>query len=290
MYSPDGFASLACALHNQCFFLGYQQPFIELMHIFNTPILFFALQALIWITLIGTIYFLSKELKIKHLFITPIIILFGTTFFIDNFVGSFENDCFGIILILLGFIFYYKYKKQNKIAHLLISLDFFITSLLFWLWVGYLIGIPTIYSTIVEVMFWTHWTSYLFLFPIIILCIISGIKYRDKIKISSMIFILIFPKLFIFGIPILIKFIDEILDKMLKIENKKYLITILIFALILGQFLRVGIYEYNSVTRTIENENCVTVNDEYFLRATKGLNYTYNQINTQEVEKCKTNT
>ena len=39
--------------------------------------------------------------------------------------------------------------------------------------------------------------------------------------------------------------------------------------------------------RQIEDEDCVTVNDEYFLRATKGLNYTYNQITIEEANLCK---
>ena len=280
MYSPDGFASLACALHNQCWFLGWQEPFIQLMHIFNTLPLFILLQSLIWITLIGLIYFLAKELKSKHLFITPTLILFGTTFFIDNFVGSFENDAFGIILILIAMIYYYRKVYFVSALALLMSLSY-------WLWVGYLIRIPVFWSQITEIMFWTHWSSYLLLFPIMILCIMSGIKYKDKTKIFTMIFILLFPKLFIFGVPILIKFVDELIDKILKVENKKFYLTIIIFALLLGQFLRVGIYEYNSYTRVIEDENCVTVNDEYFLRATKGLNYTYNQIDIGQVEKCK---
>jgi len=287
MYSPDGFASLACSLHGQCYFLGWQQPFIELMHVFNTPFLFFLLQAIVWFALIGTIYFLAKELQIKHLFITPFLILFGTTFFIDNFIGSFENDCFGIILILLGFIFYYKAKKQPETINIILSALCFTTSLTYWLWMGYLIRIPFFTHDIVEVMFWTHWSAYLFLFPFIIMCIISGIKYKNKTKIGAMLFILFFPKLFILGIPVLMKFVDEIIDKALKVENKKFLLTILIFALILGQFLRVGIYEYNSATRVIEDEDCVTVNDEYFLRATKGLYYTYNQITIKDVEECK---
>lgn len=86
------------------------------------------------------------------------------------------------------------------------------------------------------------------------------------------------------------KFVDDVIDKALKDNNKRFFITIIIFSLILGQVLRVGIWEYNSATRTIENENCVTVNDEYFLRATKGLNYSYNQLTTEAVEKCKQET
>lgn len=290
MYSPDGFASLACALHNQCSFLSYQEPFIQLMHLFNTPALFFGLQALVWISLIGLVYFLAKELKLKHLFITPVIILFGSTFFIDNFIGSFENDAIGIILIILGFIYFYKYKNKDKKQYYTYSLLLFTTSLFYWLWIGYLIRIPVLINPIIEVMFWTHWSSYLFLFPLIILCLISGFKYKDEIKITSMILILFWPKLFILGIPTLMKFTDELITKILKVENKKFYLTVIIFALLLGQFLRVGIYEYNSYTRVIENENCVTVNDEYYLRATKGLNYTYNQLNTDEVEKCKQET
>lgn len=290
MYSPDGFASLACSLHNQCWFLTYQEPFIQLMHIFNTPALFYGLQTLVWIALIGLIYYLAKEIKVKHLFITPVLILFGTTFFIDNFIGSFENDAIGIILLLLGFIFYYKWKNYNKSIYGTLSLMSICTSLFYWLWLGHLIRIPILISTIIEEMFWTHWSSYLFLFPLIMLCLISGFKYKDEIKISTMILILFWPKLFIIGIPTLMKFTDELIHKILKVENKKFYLTIIIFALLLGQFLRVGIYEYNSYTRVIEDEKCVTVNDEYFLRATKGLNYTYNQISIQEQEKCKQET
>lgn len=290
MYSPDGFASLACALHNQCSFLTYQQPFIELMHIFNTPTLFFILQTLVWLTLIISTYYLAKEIKIKHLFITPLIILFGTTFFIDNFVGSFENDCIGIIFIILSFRFYYKYKNQKTNDYLILGLACLLISLNYWLWIGHLIKLPVLLNPIIEVMFWTHWSSYLFLFPLIILCLISGFKHKDKIKITTMILILFWPKLFILGIPTLMKFTDKLIDKILNEENKKFYLTIFLFALLLGQFLRVGINEYNSYTRTIEDENCVTVNDEYFLRATKGLNYTYNQIDIEGVKKCKQKT
>jgi hypothetical protein len=102
-----------------------------------------------------------------------------------------------------------------------------------------------------------------------------------------MIFILLIPKLFIFGVPTLIKFVDELIDKIIKIENKKFYLTIIIFALLVGQLGRVGINTYNSWNREVEDQDCVTVNDEYFLRATKGLNYTYNQIDIQERELCK---
>jgi len=245
------------------------------------------LQAIVWIALIGVIYFLAKELKIKHLFITPTFILFGTIFFIDNFIGSFENDCFGIILILLGFIYYYKTKNTKNKKYLILSTTSFLASLTYWLWAGYLTYTPILIDHIAEKMIWTHWSAYLFLLPFIILCIMSGIKYKDKTKIGAMLFIMTFPKLFIFGVPVLMKFVDEILHKALQKENLRFYIHLIIFALIIGQCLRVGIYEYNSATRVIEDERCVTVNDEYFLRATKGLYYTYNQITIKDVEECK---
>jgi len=229
-------------------------------------------------------------MKLKHLFITPFLILFGTTFFVDNFVGNFENDCLGIILILLGFIFYYRFKHKRSLPYFALSSICFITSLNYWVWAGYIIRVPTLIHPIVEIMFWTHWGAYLFLFPLMILCIISGIKYKDPLKIWIMLEILFFPKLFILGVPVLMQFIDGLIDKALKEENAKFIITILIFALIVGQVARVGIAEYGSVTRVIEDENCVTVNDEYFLRATKGLNYTYNQLDTGARLKCMTNT
>jgi len=290
MYSPDGFASLACALQGQCWFLGWQEPFVKLMFFFKTYESFFALQIIVWFALIGLIYFLAKELKIKHMLITPVLILYGSIFFVDNFVGSFENDCFGIILILIGFIYYYRAKNTNKKRYLIPSFISFATSLTYWLWAGYLIRMPILIDQVAEKMVWTHWASYLFLLPFIILCVVSGIKYKDPVKIFTMFFIMFFPKLFIFGIPVLMKFVDEIIHKALKDENKKFFITIIVFALILGQIARVGIYEYNSITRVIEDENCVTVNDEYFLRATKGLNYTYNQLSKEAVEKCKVDT
>ena len=62
-----------------------------------------------------------------------------------------------------------------------------------------------------------------------------------------------------------------------------------VLGLTIGQTLNVGLNTYNSWNRTIDDEDCVTVNNEYFLRATKGLNYTYNQLDIGAVEKCKQN-
>jgi len=297
MYSPDGFASLACALHHQCFFLEYQPAFIKLMYMLNQNIYyFFGLQIIIWLLTITMIYFIAKELKTKHLFLTPLILLFSTTFFIDNWVGNFENDQIGIFLLLLAQLFLIKYYYKNtnllksNLLNLLTGIFFITTSLHYWFWIGHLKNFPRLISRAVEEMFWTHWASWLIIFPIIILLLYKTIKNKNYIVSTLILIILFFPKLFFIIIPFLIKFIDEILDKMLKIPSKKELIFIIMFALVLGQFIRVGINTYNSWNRTVEDENCVTVNDEYFLRATKGLNYSYNQLSIEDVIKCKTKT
>lgn len=295
MYSPDGFASLACALHEQCFFLPYQQPFIEIMLLLNkNPVLFFSLQALTWFVLIGLIYFLSKELNIKHLFLTPFFLIFSGTFFVHNFVGNFENDNFGIILVILSQIFLYKYLHKNKnvfqnnLHNLITSIIFLLMSLTIWVWIGHLGNFPRLISHITEEMFWTHWFSWLFLFPIIIVCLIQSIKKHYKTRTTMILIVLFFPKLLMLIIPFLLKFIDEILDKMLQIKNKRFYITLLVFGLLIGQITHVAINTSESWNREIKDQECVTVNDEYFLRATKGLNYTYNQIYGEELDKCKT--
>lgn len=288
MYSPDGFASLACALQDQCFFLQYQQPFVELMRLTNgSVILFFALQAIVWLLLIYLVYYLAKELQVKHLFLTPLIVLFGGVFFIDNFVGSFENDNIGILFILLAIIFFIKYRKTNNKWMMFTSFVCLVTSLAFWLWAGYLIILPSLYFPIAEQMVWVHWASWLFLFPIILLAIFYSVKYNKRVMAIVLIGVLVVPKLFIFATPFLLKFIDYVLDKVLSDKNKKTMAMVIIFALLLGSFMRVGLNTYNSWARQVEDEDCVTVNDEYFLRATKGLNYTYNQITIEEANLCK---
>ena len=97
------------------------------------------------------------------------------------------------------------------------------------------------------------------------------------------------PKLFIFVIPTLLIFVDKFVSFIYTKENHKFVFTIIVLGLTIGQTINVGVNTYNSWNRTIENEDCVTVNNEYFLRATKGLNYTYNQISMEAVEKCKQN-
>ena len=288
MYSPDGFASLACAMQGQCFFLSWQQPFIELMLLINGNIyLFFALQALLWFALIGLVYFLTKELNANHLFLTPFIVLFGGTFFVYNFVGSLENDSFGIILILISLIYLIRFDKTKDINNFIISLTSLFVSLTYWLWIGHLLNTPKIISGVIEEMFWTHWFSWLFLFFAIIFILIYSIKKKNYYLAGFTTIILLWPKMFIFIIPNLIVFIDKALDYIQTKPNHKFLFTIIVFSLLLGQTISVGINTSESWNRTIIDENCVTVNDEYFLRATKGLNYSYNQLSIQEQELCK---
>ena len=288
MYSPDGFASLACALHDQCFFLGWQQPFIELMRLINKNIyLFFGLQALLWFALIGLTYFLTKELKCKHLFLTPFILLFSGTFFVYNFVGSLENDAFGIILLLISFIYYLRYKKHKHYSFLLVSITSFITSFAYWMWPGYLIRLPVLISPIAEVMIWVNWLSWSFLFFGILFILVYGLKTNNKYLVFISMFVLLIPKLFIFIVPTLLIFIDKFVSFIYTKKNYKFLYTIIIVSLILGQGISVGLNTNQSWNREIENEQCVLVNDEYFLRATKGLNYSYNQLSIKEQDSCK---
>lgn len=305
MYHPDGFASLACALHGQCSFLSWQQPFIQLMHLINGNIyLFFGLQALLWFALIGLIYFLCKTLKIKHLFLTPFILLFSTSFFIDNFIGNLENDSFGIILILIAMIYgikYYEYLKYNKncinkkhglkpLTYLWISITSFITSLSYWMWIGHLPLKPKLWSMIVEEVFWVHWFSFLFLFYIILFIFIKSIKQKNYWVTGLITIIMLAPKLFIFITPLIIKELDKIISFIYTKPNHKFLFTIIVLGLLIGQGIRVGYLTHESWTREIEDEQCVLVNDEYFLRATKGLNYSYNQLSIKELESCKQKT
>ncbi len=291
MYSPDGFASLACAMQGQCSFLVWQQPFIELMHLINKNIyLFFGLQALLWFTLIGLIYFLAKELKCKHLFITPFIVLFAGTFFVYNFVGSLENDSIGIILLLISFIYYLRYKHYKHYSFLLIAIPSFVLSLTYWMWLGYLIRIPVFVSHIAEVMVWVNWMSWLFLFFAILFTLIYGIKTKNKYLIFISMLVLLIPKLFIFIIPTLLVFVDKFVSFIYTKQNHKFVFAIIIVSLILGQGISVGINTHNSWNRIVTDEDCVIVNDEYFLRATKGLNYSYNQIHIRDLKKCKQET
>ena len=290
MYSPDGFASLACALHGQCSFLGWQQPFIELMRLINGNIyLFFSLQALLWFVLIGLTYFLAKELNCKHLFLTPFIVLFAGTFFVHNFVGSLENDSIGIILLLISFIYFIKYKKHKHYSFLLIAIPSFITSMTYWMWPGYLVRLPVLISPIAEVMIWVNWLSWSFLFFGILFIFVYGWKTNNKYLVFISSFVLLIPKLFIFIVPTLLIFVDKFVSFIYTKKNHKFIFTIIVLSLILGQGISVGINTHQSWNRIVTDENCVTVNDEYFLRATKGLNYTYNQLSIEAVEKCKQN-
>jgi hypothetical protein len=155
------------------------------------------------------------------------------------------------------------------------------------MWIGYLIRIPVIISFIAEEMIWVNWMSWLFLFFGILFILLYGIKTKNKYLVFISILVLLIPKLFIFIIPTLLIFIDKFVEYIYKKENHKFIFTIIVLSLILGQGISVGIKTSDSWNRVIENEDCVTVNDEYFLRATKGLNYSYNQISIRERDLCK---
>lgn len=292
MYSPDGFASLLCLMTNQCQFLTYQEPFVKLMQLFHgNYVAFFALQALVWFALIGSIYFLTKTLKGKHLFLTPFLLLFGGSLFIDNYVGNFENDFVAIILFITAMILYLK-KHETPVLNLWskftsISLVFLGTSI--WMWLAYL-QIPTLWSEIAEQNWWALILGWNLLTPIYLLCVFISAQTLIKKKKNRFIalmclFSFCFPKLWFLAIPAMINFIDAGLTKLDFKQNYKFYITLIVFALLLGQFLRVSILTYEAWSFDTSKTNCFTVNHEYFARL-QGKSLNYNQASIVEYDKC----
>ena len=285
MYSPDGFASLACALHGECFFLGFQAPFVWLMQLLNgNYYLFFLLQALTWFAVIIAVYLLAKELKVKHLFLSPFILLFGSTLFIDNYVGSFENDYIAIVLFILAIILVLKNEKVCTLwAFNLVGIG-----TLFWFWFGHL-RFPVFLSNIAEEMWWVQIGAWGVLTPFYILGVMSGLyglKNKKEILFSIMILIsFCFPKLWFLAIPMLLKVIDTILNDFEFKINFNQVMTCIIFGLILGQGLRVGINTFEAWNFDTSSTNCFTVNHEYLARV-KGISLNYNQASIDIYNEC----
>lgn len=285
MYSPDGFASLACALHGECFFLGFQAPFVWLMQLLNgNYYLFFALQALTWFAVIIAVYLLAKEMNIKHLFLSPFILLFGSTLFIDNYVGSFENDYIAIVLFILAIILVLKNEKVcNLWAFNLVGIG-----TLFWFWLGYL-RFPVFLSNIAEEMWWVQIGAWGVLTPFYILGVMSGLyglKNKKEILFSIMILIsFCFPKLWFLAIPMLLKVVDTILNEFEFKINFNQVMTCIIFGLILGQGLRVGINTFEAWNFDTSDTKCFLVNHEYLARV-KGISLNYNQASIDMYNEC----
>lgn len=285
MYSPDGFASLACALHGECWFLGFQAPFVWLMQLLNgNYYLFFALQALTWFAVIIAVYLLAKEMNIKHLFLSPFILLFGSTLFIDNYVGSFENDYIAIVLFILAIILVLKNEKVcNLWAFNLVGIG-----TLFWFWLGYL-RFPVFLSNIAEEMWWVQIGAWGVLTPFYILGVMSGLyglKNKKEILFSIMILIsFCFPKLWFLAIPMLLKVVDTILNEFEFKINFNQVMTCIIFGLILGQGLRVGINTFEAWNFDTSDTKCFLVNHEYLARV-KGISLNYNQASIDMYNEC----
>lgn len=283
MYSPDGFASLACAVTNQCSFLSFQAPFVWLMQLLNgNYYLFFLLQALTWFSVIISVYLLAKEMNIKHLFLTPFILLFGSTLFIDNYVGSFENDYIAIVLFILALVLYLR-KEIWMWSFNLIAIG-----TLFWFWFGHL-RFPVFLSTIAEEMWWVQIGAWGVLTPVYILGVMSGLyglKNKKEILFSIMILIsFCFPKLWFLAIPMLLKVIDTILNEFEFKINFNQVMTCIIFGLILGQGLRVGINTFEAWNFDTSSTNCFTVNHEYLARI-EGKSLYYNQASIDMYNEC----
>ena len=286
MYSPDGFASLACLVTNQCFFLTWQEPFVQVMKLFHGNIAaFFALQVIVWFALIGSIYFLSKQLKVKHLFLTPFLLIFAGSLFIDNYVGSFENDYVAIVLFIVAMIFWFREKHylDKWISIALIGVG---TSI--WMWVAYF-RLPVFWSDVAEVNWWAQIFAWGMFLPIYLIGLGIALwavwNKKDEQHFAKIFFIsFAFPKLWFFAIPLLLKLIDTGLSELDWKPNYKFFMTIIVFSLMLGQCLRVGINTYQAWSYT-QDSDCYLVNHEYLARVQGKVLYT-NQAPMYEYNKC----
>ncbi|MEI7961182.1 MAG: hypothetical protein WCI04_02500 [archaeon] len=287
MYSPDGFASLACLLQNQCQFLIYQEPFIKLMQLFHGNIYaFFAMQAITWFALIIGIYLLSKELDAKHLFLTPFILIFAGTLFIDNYVGSFENDYIAIVIFIFAAIIW---LRSTKLINKITAAGLVLIGTSFWMWIGY-IKTPIFWSDIVEMNWWAQIFAWNLLTPVYLLGIVIAIwaiwKQKDEQHFAKLMLIsFAFPKLWFFAIPIIIKTIDTGLKQYDYKPNFNFWMTVIIYGLLIGNFIRVGALTYEAWSYDTSQTNCFTVNHEYLARV-EGKSLNYNQASIDEYNAC----
>lgn len=286
MYSPDGFASLSCLMNGGCSFLSFQAPFVELMKLMHgNYILFFLFQAVVWFALIGSIYFLSKTLQVKHLFLTPFFLIFGCTLFIDNFVGGFENDYIAIVLFIIAMIFWFRDEHQldKYISIALIGLG---TNI--WFWFSYF-RLPVLLSPVAEEMWWVQIIAWGVLTPLYFLAVMSGVYglKNNKLVLFSLMVLLsfCFPKLWFLSIPMMLKVIDVVLNAFEFKPNYNLYMKYIIFALILGQSLRVGINTFEAWNFDTDSTKCFTVNHEYLARV-KGISLYYNQAPIDTYNNC----
>jgi hypothetical protein len=83
----------------------------------------------------------------------------------------------------------------------------------------------------------------------------------------------------------MIKVIDTGLKELDFKPNYKFYTTIIIFGLLLGQGLRVGINTYEAWNFDTTTTNCFTVNHEYLARV-EGKSLNYNQASIDEYQAC----
>jgi len=297
MYSPDGFASFACLMTGQCFFLKYQTPFVEIMRLFHgNYIAFFGIQALVWFALIGSIYFLAKQLKTKHLFLTPFLLIFAGSLFVDNYVGSLENDYVAIVLFIIALIFWLKPNtnsdKWNNFLNKYIALGLVALGSSTWVWFAYF-RLPTFWHSVAEQNWWVQilaWGVLVVPYLATVWFSFSAIKNKKDENHFGLLCIVsfLFPKLWFFAIPQMLVLIDAWLSTIDFKPNYKLYVSYVVFALILGQCLRVGINTYEAWSFDTSSTNCFTVNHEYLARA-RGKSLNYNQAPIDVYNECLKN-
>jgi hypothetical protein len=156
------------------------------------------------------------------------------------------------------------------------------------MWVAYFKP-PLFFECVSEMNWWVQIFDCGFIVPIYLFCVWFSTKkiFANKDSNVSWIACLIsflFPKLWFFSIPAMLIFIDEGLSKLDFKKNYLFYMQIIVFALLLGQCLRVGVLTYNAWSYTQES-NCYLVNHEYLARV-QGEVINTNQATIYEYNEC----
>jgi len=80
----------------------------------------------------------------------------------------------------------------------------------------------------------------------ILFIFVYGLKINNKYLVFISSFVLLIPKLFIFVIPTLLIFVDKFVSFIYTKKNHKFVFTIIILGLTIGQTINVGVNTYNS--------------------------------------------
>jgi hypothetical protein len=182
---------------------------------------------------------------------------------------------------LLAIIFYLRDKKIFSLSLVFIGSSF-------WYWFGYF-RLPVLISSVAEEMWWVQILAWGFITPIFLFSIFVALSFfKDEKKFWFIPFFgliaFCFPKLWFLAIPNILIVIDICLNLLQDRKNYMFFMQCLVFALILGQVLRVGILTYEAWNYKQES-NCYLVNHEYLARI-QGKSLYYNQASLSTYNEC----